>query len=767
MKLYYLTSTLNIDNILSTESISPFSFYAKRDFGYRNFYILDDLKITDSIVLFSKIPTFEIRDETRENYPLVVMIDFDDQLKQLVTVGEYEGCRVYQFPGTLYLTPNSCKFLFFSAKALNIGRQSCMDSAMCKMYDYFVFDLIHPDRLSLGNIIREVNLSPQYVANSTENSFNRIKGFIYGYYIGAIRNISSNTASLLKLQKRIYDIVSSITNNDGKSTSVLNEELKQLDKEFTLRDPNVVQSENLWKEHVNSFGLDVNCLNNFLCFYNKETEIKDVFFQKNKIHVRRPLSENRPYSLSAYNQDLKSYMDYLIKLDRQESENSIRLIEELSVTPDYSMAMLEKNNEMDSLYNYVLNHIIWGGVIPSVEQLRINRFDTTTKVVSKIINIENEIGKTWQESPEQMYFHHLRQNIKNFSAFDLKEIDNIVYQSLAAFLLKGEDFNSLISYIECNSLNQFQYVFGLWGAICGYVQMSRTIINNNVPSSCLNDLYSAAYKLLFARDIKFNLVKQHIRVISYSNIADELSCPIDNVQAIKNYAYKLKGLTKIAKSSLEKSVAEYAGDRQDSFKFLIFLGEYSGWKKKTGGLSKFLLELLKHFVPNYQERIDIKSMKNHKRKNENPSFFDFNNKNNINEKKNRPLSADSWSGANLFSTLKSKEDNSFRSVNYDSLSIIEDDYAVDVISKCNFLDGYKKQIVGMFKDFQKAYRAGGYYNKYPERYRRNNSDVIDHFCRYCLSNKTPSSNPINRTTETSKMMDNLKLYLLDHYNYKD
>ena len=38
MKLYIPTTTLNIDNILSTECIAPLSFYKEREYGYNQFY---------------------------------------------------------------------------------------------------------------------------------------------------------------------------------------------------------------------------------------------------------------------------------------------------------------------------------------------------------------------------------------------------------------------------------------------------------------------------------------------------------------------------------------------------------------------------------------------------------------------------------------------------------------------------------------------------------------------------------------------------------
>ena len=100
---YIATSSLNIDNILSTESISPFPFYDTRSFGYNKFIQIDELKNCDSILLFSEIPYFEIEDEQRENHPMVVQIDDEYQLKNVQMLGNFAGCEVYAYEKTILI----------------------------------------------------------------------------------------------------------------------------------------------------------------------------------------------------------------------------------------------------------------------------------------------------------------------------------------------------------------------------------------------------------------------------------------------------------------------------------------------------------------------------------------------------------------------------------------------------------------------------------------------------------------------------------------
>ena len=76
MKYYIATSSLNLDSILSAESISPASDYENHQYGSRIFEQVAHLPI-DVTLLFSRVPSFSIQDETRENYPMVIEVEAD------------------------------------------------------------------------------------------------------------------------------------------------------------------------------------------------------------------------------------------------------------------------------------------------------------------------------------------------------------------------------------------------------------------------------------------------------------------------------------------------------------------------------------------------------------------------------------------------------------------------------------------------------------------------------------------------------------------
>ena len=64
MRLYIPTCTLNFNNILSSESISPLGFYARRGFGNKRFYPVFANDKEQVILLYSNIQGSKLKKMT-------------------------------------------------------------------------------------------------------------------------------------------------------------------------------------------------------------------------------------------------------------------------------------------------------------------------------------------------------------------------------------------------------------------------------------------------------------------------------------------------------------------------------------------------------------------------------------------------------------------------------------------------------------------------------------------------------------------------------
>ena len=122
MKYYIPTSSLNFNNILSTESLSPKSFYEKRGFGYSRWFSIEENCIAHLTLLYGAPHMFDRPKSDIEDHPMLIEIDTDEEFPEVV-----EG--VYYTDRTIYLNPWQTKFIFFSEKDKTIA-MSMSDSSL-------------------------------------------------------------------------------------------------------------------------------------------------------------------------------------------------------------------------------------------------------------------------------------------------------------------------------------------------------------------------------------------------------------------------------------------------------------------------------------------------------------------------------------------------------------------------------------------------------------------------------------------------------------
>ncbi len=105
MRYYIPTTILNIGNILSSDSISPESFYYRRGFGNPHWYIVEENCIPNVLLLY-KYPFKFIRpDSELEDRPVLIAIDSSEEF---VSVSD----EVVACDHTIYFDWNT-EFIFF------------------------------------------------------------------------------------------------------------------------------------------------------------------------------------------------------------------------------------------------------------------------------------------------------------------------------------------------------------------------------------------------------------------------------------------------------------------------------------------------------------------------------------------------------------------------------------------------------------------------------------------------------------------------------
>lgn len=543
MKLFIATSSLNIDNILSTECIAPLSFYNARNYGYNTFCGLDLIPFKNVLILFSKIPYFEIRDDEHDSRPIVLEIDIDEKTTPLTHIFENDGVHVYSLDNILNLSPFNTRILFYNVKDLNHSRLSCTDSLTNKLGDYFKFDLCKGDfnlaYLSGLNIHVE-DACKDYDAKVLQNNkLNVVKGFIWGFYLGISKSVSSDSAVLLKIQKRIYDIVATLKNNGGFGNSSFYQELKQLDTGFRKFDPSMRRCKKMWDNTLAELAIPSDALNKLLNLYDEENVLKTNFMKKNGLRSYVSLSQYGYDNIEAYRDSLKSYTSQIVKEDQRKHVTEFSVANTFDLDPTYETCMLTKDTQETMLYNKFIDTILWHGTAPTPDTLRTDRFNIATQITISAKNIWESLNWQWQGSPAQQFMNDLRQNIKSFTPFDVKEQDNLILKALAAFILKGEDFDAIVQFCEDNSYSDYSYSLALWGATIGYVKIPKPIIASiaNLPS--FGDNYRAICTLLYNTKLKgeWPFIQQPVEIKS-----NGVGAPVVNTDLRNNVQYVINTL---------------------------------------------------------------------------------------------------------------------------------------------------------------------------------------------------------------------------------
>ena len=139
MRLYIPTCTLNFNNILSSESISPLGFYARRGFGNKRFYPVFANDKEQVILLYSKYPRFKVEENDLENYPMVIEIESEDYKEGFFEKAkEHDGVDTYLCYHTINLNPFHCRIYFNSyqeRRGVLVKAEQSLENKFYKLYD--------------------------------------------------------------------------------------------------------------------------------------------------------------------------------------------------------------------------------------------------------------------------------------------------------------------------------------------------------------------------------------------------------------------------------------------------------------------------------------------------------------------------------------------------------------------------------------------------------------------------------------------------------
>lgn len=498
MKYYIPIHRDSIDNITSAESVSPMDYYQGRGFGYHYFTPLNEVPSNKELFLFRRFPQISVSGERSEDVVIYIEIDDDKQIERLAQSPFNDGIRVAE---TIALYPWNCRIFFQTEEAMRQAVMMCKMSQNNKMWIYYDFDTLNSRPAPYKtDILKKIRPESEIIIQDklkTEEKQNRLKGFLYSYILGRYFSISQPLASLLQTEKKMYDLASTLSGLSGYQGVELARELSELEGEYEKYDPNRAELQKKWKlmieEHFASLT-EQQAFESIIQELGGEHIMKNNFARKSGIELRPHIEVYglRNSDWKAYKKELEDYtLQHLTTFRMRKGDTNTK--------EDFTIQgmQVKMNAKYGNFYGDLISKIVEGLEWLTINKLRLNRLDIASDLTRMVRDAMIEYGKEWEGSAERTFLNGLRQHIATGGTFDVTQAPDVILRSIAIFILKGDDFEEMMRYMEYYAQSDYRFVLGLWGACIGYTDMPKTVIQRmKLDYRGEDNIYMATCKLL-------------------------------------------------------------------------------------------------------------------------------------------------------------------------------------------------------------------------------------------------------------------------------
>lgn len=593
MKYYIPTTTLNFNNILSSESISPSVFFQKRRFGYSRWFEIPENEQSNSLVLYDSLSRLERDDSEIEDHPMIIEIT-TDEIFHKVEKG------IYVTNKTIYLNPWNTRFIFLREQdrlvTLSLS-DSSLETKMIRLYQKG-FEICHPVG-SYSRITNEVSAEANNTEIKHDRIINRLKGLLYGYYIGALLSSDKSGVEYYNTLKDLQNIFAAILSHPLRQPS------KEQENKVIFLVGSLLFSTPIFREIeriVNNRDKAVEIVNACSKYGKPISNLNpNLFFRE----LREGATENNP-ALQWVSEELKRVSSIpatnrvLLSPDDSEivvADNQLRSIKE-TVIPNRV-----ENQLFIGLVNYISTSEFISGKISSQ---RTELTDTLTSVAKNIL------GTDWELSSIRTYMNLLRRHVRG-EEFN-QDWNNGVLSSLAAVILKGDDWEVLLDFMKRKGMTDYRLAYAFYGVLNGFANLTRDftdlLLNND--SSYVASVYKEFHGSIHGEKIDVS------SKVMEPERTKKIITPHTTIKSFKEkvwdfyYSNVRKGKKNQNKLDEElKCALEKIGDSDDGYVFVCVLNDYSKWSSKT----KAWQEMQQEFCPDYEnirksnEKIDNDSLK--------------------------------------------------------------------------------------------------------------------------------------------------------------
>lgn len=506
-KLYLPTSTLNFNNIMSSESISPASFYTHRRFGYKRFEKVAPNNLDNSILLYDKYPIFEIDDKELENYPLVIEID----TRAVAEDGIQEKDGVFYSTKTIYINPFSSRIIFRTRMDLTTTLSKAEPSIESKLLPLYKGQIcvISNDIETFEWFPIDCDDLPDYDnhAVSFDIALNKLKGMLYGYLLGANESSSQDVVTLKRNVKELHNSLAAIVASpSGRATEYQQQQLENL---YSGINQNLYKLSGI-ESRINEIIAQKTEVYKTPLFVDilKGEGFYQEWFRRQVAGMNIKCRQINPFYLSHQSEnkveELDRYIDDIENVIQTYDVKTKVEISQLPIIRNHRIVEIpEQKSSLALLFNEYLDEM-WNGT-----EFLSSRYEFA-KVGGKFFREQS--GDKWENSPARSYINSLLKNLNEYTEFDLNSTESDILKSFAAFCQKGEaDIDKLRDYLISNGIGDFRIAFALWGLVFGFAEMPKTLTNELYESrdnQYLSECYKYIHKQLHSIELEGTLDRE-------------------------------------------------------------------------------------------------------------------------------------------------------------------------------------------------------------------------------------------------------------------
>jgi len=755
MKLFIPTCTLNLNNILSTESVSPPIFYQKRMFGNKRFEKVEANNFDNLLVLYSKLPLFEIKDEGLDNFWMVLEVETEALPTQPEKVAQVHGIDIYTCKSTIYLNPFTTTFYFPNAAIFPKVASRTEQSLENKLFAFY--DKIgrfqpqpHVEKLfqwELSYTAQIADTIDAFCENKIKSDriIDRIKGFSYCYLIGANSSSSKEISELKLLTHKVRNTLSAIVNSpERKPTSIQDQALLSSVNRFSLLYKSIDEA---WitnnkkidkkleqSQFIQKCGLSRDAiLEDFERLGIKEVFLRACYLEKAfdvNYEIYEYAKRYREGSSENYNSVIERLINAVSKLERIEiGKLNPHNKDDLFIISSGNIITMKDIKFPLRFYNDFVNYLIN------------TDFDREVSNKQKNLSIALHCGKMmkeeiskiaeWQDSSFQKYINSLLDNLEHSSKFDIDSTDSEELKHFAAFIQKGSDIDNLSDYMLQCGFSDNRLAFGLYGASEGFATLPKTFTkhffdgNKDYVSSFIKDIY----KVCFGKSLD-PLLFLKTEISERTHISSDNNSLIDRGynEAINNLMNSIK--SNVPAFPISEAAENYYVEKLSSFYTGVIDQEFYDSSAK---------------ISSFQKKDSWKKVL---------QFF----KRQITKKSNKNITRTTFSQSSLLPTLSVPgnpkhfyKDKDAKNVLNDILDSLGGQVSPDI----------RKKIHDNLNYLQKNYMIDGKYYNELENPRCNNK-VLIHFENLCF--KSNNHDKLDDTAQNRKLFGSIIKEMRSYYN---